>query len=88
VATGTLLGDEHDLTVLRQQLRRLKKKGRLEETDGTVAATMRLIESRRCELRGEAIPLGERLFAEQPRAMAKRMQRWWQVAREQPGAEG
>lgn len=81
---ASLLGDEHDLTVLREELRRLRKKCRLDVPEDLFAATVGLVERRREELRREAIPLGERIFADRPRALAARISEWWRVAREQP----
>lgn len=82
---ASLLGDEHDLTVLRNELRRLRTKSRLGVSEELFAATVELVARRREELRREAIPLGERIFCERPRALAARMAEWWRVAREQPG---
>jgi CHAD domain-containing protein len=81
-----LLGDEHDLTVLRDALRKLRKKGLLEISGELFSATIDLVEDRREELRRKAIPLGERIFADRPRALAARMLEWWRVARDQPAA--
>lgn len=69
----SLLGDEHNLTVLRNELRRLRKKSRLDISEDLFAATVGLVERRREELHREAIPLGERIFSDRPRAMAARI---------------
>ena len=61
---GDLLGDEHDLTVLAQTLRRERscfaKPGDCDRVLATLA-------DRRRQLRSVARPLGEKLFAERPR---------------------
>jgi len=75
------LGDEHDFSVLSGWLRRLIGKGKLKMEDETAAAILSLILSRRDELRSDARPLGERLFADKRRAVEARMIRWWAAAR-------
>jgi CHAD domain-containing protein len=87
-ALGAMLGDEHDLTVLRKLLRALRRKEKLAGDDELVRATLGLIEARRDALRTHAIPLGERLFADRPRAVAERMMQWWRVAQDQPELTG
>ena len=74
-----LLGDEHDLACLREQiLTHVQRGGEKELTAGLI----NLIEARRTELRGEAVALGRRLFAEKPGAMVRRVAIWWSTARE------
>lgn len=71
-----LLGDDHDLGVLREAL-----------TSGHIAAAVdldavvALIDHRRAELQGEALHIGERLYAEKPKAFARRMHRSWSAGR-------
>jgi CHAD domain-containing protein len=77
---ATRLGDEHDLTVLRGRLRQLARKNKLDVDEDTCAAILGLVATRRDELRAEVIPLGERLFADKPRAVVARITRWWDVA--------
>lgn len=78
-----ILGDEHDLSVLRKDLRQRRAKGGLDIVDEeTFATAIQLIEARREELRAVALPLGERLFADRPRAVMARMSQWWRVAQE------
>ncbi|HTO05413.1 MAG TPA: CHAD domain-containing protein [Opitutus sp.] len=81
---ANLLGDDHDLTVLRDALRRLRKQGRLEIREELLITTVGLVETRREELRQQALPLGERIYADRSRAVAERMAEWWRVARNQP----
>lgn len=69
-----LLGDDHDLTVLRD----LVNEGQIGfSKPGLQATLLGLIERRQAELRGEARPLGARLFAEKPKHLAKRIERYW-----------
>jgi CHAD domain-containing protein len=65
-----LLGDHHDLAVLREDLRR-RNLGRL-ETQVLAAA----IERRQEELTGEAAALGRRLYAERPGDFSRRLRRY------------
>ncbi len=71
-----LLGDDHDLGVLRQTLTH-------DHIDGAVDldAVVRLIDHRRAELQTEAIHLGERVYAEKPKAFRRRMRRCWNGGR-------
>lgn len=70
-----LLGDHHDLAVLRTDLheRRLGE----EETRLLEAA----IEARQTSLAGEAFQLGRRLYAERPKAFGRRLRRYWEAWR-------
>lgn len=81
---GRLLGAEHDLTVLRQQLKKMRRKDPLVAEDAAFDTLFTVIDARREALRATALPLGERLFADKPRAVAKRLKHWWRVAREEP----
>ncbi len=71
-----LLGDDHDLGVLRHVL-----------TDGRINAAVdldavvRLIDHRRAGLQSEAFRVGERVYAEKPQAFRKRMRRSWNAGR-------
>jgi CHAD domain-containing protein len=65
VALGQLLGVEHDLTVLRERL--LGAAGQAGSS-----SLLRLLERRQRELRAQARPLGEALFAERPRDVRRR----------------
>lgn len=66
-----LLGDHHDLAVLRADLR-----GRnLGEAE--TAALEEAIGWRQDELAAEALPLGCRLYAERPKDFARRLHRYW-----------
>jgi len=73
-ALGSLLGDEHDLTVLRATL------GAECQRFGHGADLLHaLAERRQAELRAQMWPLGRRLFAERPKALVRRYARYWQV---------
>jgi CHAD domain-containing protein len=71
-----LLGDDHDLAVLRATLER--GAGDLEVD---VDAVLDLIDHRREQLQAEAVPLGQRLYAERPKAFVARMRRYWKTSR-------
>ncbi len=66
-----LLGDHHDLAVLREDLRERNLGG--DETAALEAAIGR----RQEELAAAAFPLGRRLYAERPKGFSRRMRRYW-----------
>jgi CHAD domain-containing protein len=70
-----ILGDHHDLAVLRDDLRE-RKLGE-EETEALVAA----IDQRQEELADEASAVGRRLYAEQPKDFGRRLRGYWQAWR-------
>lgn len=73
-----LLGDHHDLTVLSEDLRGLSAS----DLDGDeLSASMGLVESRQEELLEAAVPIGERLYAERPKAFVERLRVYWRVRR-------
>jgi CHAD domain-containing protein len=77
-----LLGDEHDLALLRQTI---VERGREIPTDlGPIAG---LIDHRRAQLQREAMFLGRRLYAERPKLFVRRIHRYWQGWREQMRAD-
>jgi CHAD domain-containing protein len=75
-----LLGDDHDLALLREAL--LSGAG---EAPVDVDAVIKLIDHRREQLQAEAMRVGERLYAERPKAFRRRMHRYWKASR---GARG
>src|SRR4030095_9789335 len=79
-ALGEMLGDHHDLAVLRATL--LEE---LHEADGRqqVDRLVELILRRRAELEAEAKPLGERLCAEKARQIGARHVRYWDAWQEE-----
>jgi CHAD domain-containing protein len=71
---GDLLGDDHDLAVLRQKLS--------EETDRfpnreSVAALLEFIDRRRRELQDEALEHGGQLYDENPGTFVERIEKYW-----------
>jgi len=77
---GELLGDDHDLAVFRQRLLDAPQAfGDLR----AVQAFVELIDRRRGELKAEARLLGRLLLAEKPRRLARRLERYWEVRREE-----
>ena len=67
---GDLLGEDHDLAVLADTVRDLAAEG----TDGGAGETLlTLAANRRAELRAEIWPLGERVYADRPKAFVRRM---------------
>jgi CHAD domain-containing protein len=73
-----LLGDDHDLAVLRSTL--IELAGRIPQDLDPVLG---LLEHRRAQLQTEAMFLGERLYAEKPKAFVHRLHRYWQAWRDE-----
>jgi CHAD domain-containing protein len=71
-----LLGDEHDLAVLRQQLT-----DEVSAVPVDLDAVLKLIDHRRDELQTEAIRIGRRVYAESPKAFRRRLKRSWKAGR-------
>jgi CHAD domain-containing protein len=76
-----LLGDDHDLAVLRVTLEHGAGDLKID-----VDAVLALIDHRREQIQAEAVPLGERLYAERPKAFVARMRRYWKASRPQAAA--
>ena len=76
------LGDEHDLTMLRRTLR--ANRFWFGEESETYYEVIRRIDQQRREKRMRALPLGEQLFAEPPRALARRMRQHFRDFRRIP----
>jgi CHAD domain-containing protein len=76
---GDLLGDDHDLAVLRQVLTRDSQPA----DGGEREALLALIDRRRAELEQEVLLLGERFFQDKPRALARRLKGYWKTWRGQ-----
>jgi CHAD domain-containing protein len=71
-----LLGDDHDLAVLRETLLEV---GPALPVD--LDAVIALLDHRRSQLRAQAMLLGERLYAEKPKAFRRRMRSYWKAWR-------
>lgn len=71
-----LLGDDHDLAVLRQSL---VESGA--EIPVDLAPVLALIDLRREQLQQEALFLGARLYAESPKTFRRRLRRYWKAWR-------
>ncbi|MFL5909308.1 MAG: CHAD domain-containing protein [Gaiellaceae bacterium] len=80
-ALADLLGDDHDLAVLAE---------RLGEDPPTAAtgAVIELIDERRHELLAQVRALGRRVYAEKPKAFARRLRRYMRAAEAPEPAQG
>jgi CHAD domain-containing protein len=80
------LGDDHDLAVLHDLL---EQEGAQWARPGTLAKLLGLIDERRGELQHDATQLGQRLYADRPKAFLVRLHSYWQAWRaDGNGAEG
>jgi hypothetical protein len=73
---ATLLGDEHDLVVFRVML---VKNAREFGDDRKLKMLLGLVDQRRVELQAQAKPLGQRLYAEKPKHLVRRLSGYWDV---------
>jgi CHAD domain-containing protein len=73
-----LLGDDHDLAVLRSSL-----VSHGTEVAADLDAVLALIDHRREQLQARALLLGQRVYAEGPKAFTRRMRRCWHAGRAQ-----
>jgi len=85
---GDLLGDDHDLAVLRQML--ADDSGSFGD-DSDRETLLALIDRRRAELEQEAVLLGTRFFQDRPKEFVRRLKGYWKTWRvqsvpEQPDA--
>jgi CHAD domain-containing protein len=69
-----LLGDHHDLSVLIDEIRAEAR----DDADLETLAT--LAERRQGELLDEALPSGDRLYAEKPKQFTRRLEAYWKAA--------
>jgi CHAD domain-containing protein len=76
-----LLGDDHDLAVLRQTL--LDEAGRFAH-QAALGPMVAVIDERRADLQAQALALGRRLYEEKPRALAARFKGYWRAWRRSP----
>jgi CHAD domain-containing protein len=72
------LGDDHDLAVLRDLL---GQEGAQWAAPGTLMKLLDLIDVRRGELQHAAAQLGQRLYADRPKAFLNRLHTYWQAWR-------
>jgi CHAD domain-containing protein len=77
---GDLLGQEHDLTILKAFVRKAESAA---QPAPSVLRLLGIIERHRLQLRQQA-QAAERIFAEKPRAYVARLARWWQAAAKFP----
>jgi CHAD domain-containing protein len=73
---GDLLGDDHDLAVLRRVL--LHDPGPFGD-DRDREVLLALIDRRRAELEQEVLLLGERFFRDKPRGLVRRLKGYWKT---------
>lgn len=71
-----VLGDLHDLALLDKAVHRIK-----DELPDDLDPLHGLIEHRIAQLESEAFSIGERVYAESPKAFVKRMHRYWKAWR-------
>jgi CHAD domain-containing protein len=71
---GEYLGDDHDLFVLAQRLCE-------DQQNAATQAQLARLRKRQAVLRHKALQLGRRVYAERPRDFARRLKRYWKVAR-------
>jgi CHAD domain-containing protein len=70
---GNLLGEDHDLVVLRGLLVDVP----MQASDGHLKRVISLIDARRTKLQRRAFSHGESLYAKRPGRFAKRVKRFW-----------
>jgi CHAD domain-containing protein len=75
-----LLGDDHDLAMLRQMLTDDPERF---GDGGDLEVLLALVDRRRAELEPEAFLLGERFFQDGPRDFARRLKGYWKTWRAQ-----
>ncbi|MGB3615264.1 MAG: CHAD domain-containing protein [Elainellaceae cyanobacterium] len=74
-----LLGDDHDLAVLRTYL--MDDPTQFSDDASQLGVLLSLIRRRQIELQTAAVALGHRLYGESPKALAKRMRQYWRAWR-------
>jgi hypothetical protein len=71
-----LLGDDHDLWVLREALSAME-----DDVPAGLDPLLGAVDHRRTELERAAILLGQRLYAEKPGAFVRRIHHYWKAWR-------
>jgi hypothetical protein len=66
---GTVLGDDHDLAMLRSYAR--------SRTGRSIDILDPLVIHRRLALQRKAFKAGERIFADRPSEFGRRAKKWW-----------
>jgi CHAD domain-containing protein len=79
------LGDEHDLTVLREWAHR--HTADLNGNEPVLRGFDVLLQSRRTELQEDAFEYGERFYADKPSVFVARLESWWEAARKSPSPQ-
>ena len=75
-----LLGDDHDMTVMRERIQKQQTEAAVEEKmdeDMDRARLFQMIDARQEKLRMAARTLGSRIFAEKPKALTRRLRIYW-----------
>ena len=79
------LGDEHDLTVLREWAHR--HASALNGAEPVLRGFDVILENRQRELQQEAFEYGARIYADKPSVFVGRLESWWEAARSAPSPE-
>ena len=79
------LGDEHDLTVLKQWAHR--HASALNGTEPVLRGFDVILENRQRELQQEAFEYGARIYADKPSVFVERLEGWWESARSAPSPD-
>lgn len=79
--TTDILGDDHDLSVLKKLL----QDGAKTKADPVkVQRLIEIIDLKRKEFQAQALPMGERIFAESPISFAERIESYWDTFKKYP----
>jgi CHAD domain-containing protein len=79
------LGDEHDLTVLREWAHR--HASALNGSEPVLRGFDVVLEARQRELQQEAFEYGVRIYADKPSVFVGRLEGWWEAARSAPSPD-
>jgi hypothetical protein len=81
---GAMLGDDHDLAVLRAVV----ESESASFGDESAGMPLDLADRHRDELRAGMRPLGRRVFAERPKALVSRYEAYWRAWRNEATTDG